>query len=450
MVFYTLILSALMIPPPPAMQMGEDSTQEPAPTISEEALLDDLPRPEAIWYPLSRLGSKSKSGKVKPRFRCLHPEHKSEHRSASSLKKCEDFVAVQQAQQWLASQQKKGGRWMCETQEGGHEIYDVGVTGMALLALQSYGNSLTAGDFHKNVQLGVNFLLEIQGKRGNFGTEAGQANPFNQALATMALCEAYTYGDQPPSMVEPIRRAVAFIEKSRNPYSGWRYASNPNGMVDSVATAWMAMALLAAQGAGFEVESQALQDADEWFSGMTGENGRVGYAMGFGGGPGGSAFRYQKPYDNTKMPTSSSEGITAGALAVRLLQQAPTDKRGKLVWSNASYHRDLAPQLKLLMDRLPDPKQAADLHYWFWASTALHQYGEDAWGKWRPAVHASLMAERSEDGSWSTDSVWAPWGGRIYTTAIATLILTTEMRYLAAEERANPEFKRLQEAAEAD
>ena len=426
-------------------QTDEGSAQEPVPVISEETAFEDRPRPEAIWYPETRIGSINKSGKVKPRFRCLNPAHKSEHRSASALKKCSDVVAVMEAQKWLASQQKKGGRWMCETAEGGHEIYDVGVTGLSLLALQSFGNTLNHGEYSENVRRGVHYLLEIQNKRGGFGMEAGQANPFNHALATMALCEAYAFGDQPVDMIEPIQRAIGMIEQSRNPYSGWRYAMNPNGAVDSVATAWMAMALLAAKGSGFQVDETALRDADAWFVGMTGESGRVGYAMGSGGGPGGSAFRYSKPFDISKVSTSISEGITAGALAVRLLHQAPTDGRGKLTWANASYHDDLQPQLKLLLARLPKAQKTADLHYWFWGSTAIHQYGDDAWQDWKTAVHASLLPRRNDDGSWPADSVWAPWGGKIYTTAIATLILTTEMRYLAAEQRAKPEFKRLKD-----
>jgi hypothetical protein len=443
---YSLILFTWMIASPPVMQTGEDQNSEAKPTMTDEVLMEDVPRPEMIWYPKDRFGTRSKSGKLKPRFDCMHPGHKSEHRSASSLKKCEDYQAVVQAQQWIAAQQKKGGRWMCETQGGGHEIYDVGVTGLAMLALQGYGNTLNEGEYQENLRNGVHYLTEIQSKRGNFGMEAGQANPFNHALATMALCEAYAYGDQPLELVEPIRRAVQFIEQCRNPYSGWRYAKTPNGMVDSVSTAWMASALLAAKGAGFKVDEQALQDADGWFQGMTGESGRVGYTMGFGGGPGGSAFRYSKPFDISKVSTSGSEGITAGALAVRLLQQAPTDGRGKLSWKDASYHSELDPQLGLLLNSLPRKDSVADLHYWYWASTAVHQYGEDAWAQWRTALHDALMARRLEDGSWSTESVWAPWGGRIYTTAMATVILTTEMRYLPAEERAKPEFKRLKDS----
>ena len=119
---YSLILFAWMIASPPVIQTGEDQNSEAKPTMTDEVLMEDVPRPEMIWYPTDRIGTRSKSGKVKSRFRCLHPGHKSEHRSASSLKKCEDYQAVVQAQQWIAAQQKKGGRWMCETQDGGHEF----------------------------------------------------------------------------------------------------------------------------------------------------------------------------------------------------------------------------------------------------------------------------------------------------------------------------------------
>jgi len=424
-------------------QMGESGTEGSSTAVITEKT---APKPDGLWYTASRLGAVTSSGKVKPLFRCLNPEHASEHRNSTSLKKCEDVIAVLQAQKWLAAQQKQGGRWMCETWQGGHEIYDVGVTALALLALQSYGNTLTYGDYQSNIQRGVDFLTTIQNKNGGFGRETGQANPFNQALATMALCEAYAYGEQPLKLVEPIQRALSYIHNSRNPYSGWRYASVPNGNSDSVVTAWMCLALMAAKGAGFSIDEIALKHADDWFRTMTGETGRVGYALGSGGGPGSLAFRYAKPFDNSKISRSISDSITAGALAVRLLQATPTDPSGQLQWKLASFYEDLQRQLAMLRKNVPKVGQVGDYHYWFWASLATHQYGDEAWSTWRSALHQVLRAkqetagvdesERELTGSWAPDTVWAAWGGRIYTTAMATLILTTEMRYRPALERA--------------
>ena len=400
------------------------------------------------------MGKENKKGQVIPIFRCISPKHRRGHHSVEALAKCEDYLAIRQAQAWLATQQSKSGRWICELWEGGHEIYDVGVTSLAIMALQGYGNTLKYGDYQKNILEGIEYLVKIQDEEGLFGRETGQANPFNQALAMIAICEAYLAGDKPGHLREPIRKALGWITRSQNEYSGWGYSSDPNGTSDSVVTSWMCLALFSARACGFSVEKERIQSGKNWFQLMKDfGTGRSGYAFGNGGGPGGLAIRYSKPFDNSAYPRSRAEGITAGGLAIQLLDLPPIGKLGEVSWEEAPFFSELDQQIQLMMKCLPFGEKGMDFHYWLWGSLAIHQLGGDSWARWKTEVRTVLLEKQFQEkvdskgrdlrGSWDPDTTWGAWGGRIYSTAMATLILETEMRYLPAEKRAFLEFKRL-------
>ena len=181
--------------------------------------------------------------------------------------------------------------------------------------------------------------------------------------------------------------------------------------------------------------------------------GRIGYAYGNGGGPGGLAIRYSKPFDNSGYPRSRTEGITAGGLSIQLLDHPPMGQLGNVSWEEEAYFSELDLQIQLMMNCLPFGEKGMDFHYWLWGSLATHQLGGDSWERWKADVRVVLFEKQLHDkvdskgralqGSWEPDTTWGAWGGRIYSTAMATLILETEMRYLPAKKRADMEFKRL-------
>ena len=69
----------------------------------------------------------------------------------------------------------------------------------------------------------------------------------------------------------------------------------------------------------------------------------------------------------------------------------------------------------------------------YYGSLALMQIQGDPWRQWNTQTSALLVAlqERNGDfaGSFSTDSEWGSRGGRVYTTALATLTLEVYYRY---------------------
>ncbi len=162
--------------------------------------------------------------------------------------------AVKEGLLWLLRHQNADGSWSLAGAAGscdprspcfpeGIELrpyYDEGLTGLALLAFLGQGIRLEsttwivdetqsrkyqAGDA---VKRGVKWLLDRQERDGSFSEE----RPFlyNEALATMALCEAYGLSKN-LTLKRAARRAVDFLVAAQKPDPdgeglwGWRYAA---------------------------------------------------------------------------------------------------------------------------------------------------------------------------------------------------------------------------------
>jgi hypothetical protein len=86
-----------------------------------------------------------------------------------------------------------------------------------------------------------------------------------------------------------------------------------------------------------------------------------------------------------------------------------------------------------LLEELPGegPK---NLYYWYYATLGMYQLQGDHWQQWNKALQQMLIKSQRKTGdlagSWDPDTVWGGYGGRIYSTALATLCLEVYYRYL--------------------
>ena len=102
-----------------------------------------------------------------------------------------------------------------------------------------------------------------------------------------------------------------------------------------------------------------------------------------------------------------------------------------------------------LSQRLPSGGQA-NLYYWYYGTMGLFQaqsvppgtgqeFNQTVWPQWNEALQQQLLSrqERNGDdaGSFSPDTVWGSYGGRVYSTAMATLCLEVYYRYLPVYEQ---------------
>jgi hypothetical protein len=73
-------------------------------------------------------------------------------------------------------------------------------------------------------------------------------------------------------------------------------------------------------------------------------------------------------------------------------------------------------------------------YYWYYGTLAMYQHGGRPWQDWNSVVRDTLVeqqvAEGPEAGSWEPNDAWGRYGGRLYSTALATLTLEVYYRLL--------------------
>ncbi len=88
-----------------------------------------------------------------------------------------------------------------------------------------------------------------------------------------------------------------------------------------------------------------------------------------------------------------------------------------------------------------------DLYNWYYATLLLHATRDQTpqarrdWETWNTALQRTLLTSQTSDGpqrgSWPPNSRWAGYGGRVYSTATATLCLEVYYRYSTPQQAAS-------------
>ncbi len=371
-------------------------------------------------------------------------------------------LAVDRGLAWLAAHQSDDGRWesagfggWCDGGASGHvltgageRVYDVGITGLALLAFQAAGYVPGGGGPHgnaygQNVAKGLDYLVSVQDAEGCIGPRTTMHYVYSHAYAAQALVEAYALVDSTRSR-RAAQKALDFSRLAQNPHYGWRYGVKP-GDNDTSVTAVMLLPFVVAarlnavrERAGsappLDVDGEVFEWAFAWSSKMVG-NGRVGYIQ-----RGGVSSRAQAVVN--AFPARRTESTTALATVCWLL--SPVPPRGT---------DDPEAGMRLMVRRPPlwRPKTGnIDLYYWYYAALAFHQVGGPEHQRWRQALGEALLPTQRSDGdrcgylgSWDPVGAWGSVGGRVYATAIGVLSLLAESRF--------PRYRSLEiEAAQAE
>jgi hypothetical protein len=96
-------------------------------------------------------------------------------------------------------------------------------------------------------------------------------------------------------------------------------------------------------------------------------------------------------------------------------------------------HPGLARGAKWISDQGP-AKSPANMYYNYYATQVMRHWEGDEWKKWNESMREwlvnSQVQEGPEAGSWYSNSRWGSRGGRLYYTAMATMILEVYYRHL--------------------
>ncbi len=339
--------------------------------------------------------------------------------------------AVNAALDWLRRHQNPDGSWSaagytarCESKLGapcngrGSAVFDVGVSGLALLAFLGAGFTPNArSEYSDVVRNGLKFLKSVQDEQGAFGSRGDSRFTYSHACATIAMCEAAGLTRQ-HSWKKSAEQAMGFVSQAQNPYQAWRYGVRP-GDNDSSVTGWMLMAYHSAREANIPVNERSMKDGLAFIDSITDEDsGRTGYTK-----KGELPVRPENLLH--KFPATESEALTAVAMCARIFCD---DTANPLMAKGAD----------LLGKRLPTWDAAAgkiDMYYWYYGTLAMYQLGGSSWDAWNKAMKVAVIdsqrgpSEGCNHGSWDPIDAWGDEGGRVYSTAIMALCLEVYYRF---------------------
>lgn len=320
--------------------------------------------------------------------------------------------AVQYGLEWLISVQQPQGYWdfinIGESKNAGTINNPIGGTAYALLPFLAAGQTHKEGKYTKQVGAGLRYLTKIgvntpagYDLRGMINKQSDDKAPneayYVHGAATLVICEAYGItGDR--QLKRAAEGAIKFIVNSQDPNGGgWRY--NPREPGSTSVTAIQVMALVAAKKAGIKISDDVFKGVMHYLDTVqVDEEGRYGYEA------------VKKTYKSS---------VTAMALLCRMYcgwTRDDGDMRAGIALLNKTYPKD-------------------NLYTMYFATQVMKNWGGKEWERWNGLLRDDLVADQEADGpakgSWKPRSgaIHAKQGGRLLTTALATLTLEVYYRY---------------------
>lgn len=313
--------------------------------------------------------------------------------------------AVLRGLRWLAAHQRDDGSWHfnhavgggCQycTHPGNHASTSA-ATGLALLPFLGAGHTHRQGEFQETVGKGLDYLKSRIIATPLGGDLQDGINLYPQAIATLALCEAYALTHD-RELDAACRAAITFIINAQDKQGGgWRYY--PGQVGDTSVTGWMWPALKSGELNYLPVPPATWKGAWKFLDGVQDDSG--------------AAYGYLGPErDNLNM--------TAVGLLCRMYGGWPRR------------HPGLMRGVRTLSRKGPHP---TDLYFNYYAAQVLRHYGGEEWVAWNEKLREQLIRTQSreghESGSWYFPDKHGDQGGRLYNTAMALLTLEVYYRYL--------------------
>jgi hypothetical protein len=400
----------------------------------------------------------------------------------------ESEQAVERSLKWLTSVQAADGRWdasdhgagQVKTDENGVDRNfagreaDTGVTALVILSFLGAGYTHETMDGEQGkyaivVDRALDWLIRQQTSDGCLSGKAEHfARMYCHAMATYALAEAYgmqketvlgpmidpltlsepqelavligsTYGGGffgPPAALTAVQspflrmvaddlafglrrvddlrlrnalvRAITYTMGQQDVKSGgWRYKFGQEGDVSMFG--WQLMSLKSAEIAGVRIHPLVRQRMDAFLASVRqGEKGGL--------------FGYRRNIPNRDGDT---EPVTPVMTAEALFCQ-----------QMLGYPRDSDSSRESVAYLMQNPPRLADLnfYYWYYGTLSMYQYGGRPWETWNVVVRDTLVEQQVTQGpmagSWEPNDPWGRYGGRLYSTALATLTLEVYYRLL--------------------
>jgi hypothetical protein len=314
--------------------------------------------------------------------------------------------AVDRALKWFIAHQCPDGGWdfdlkACPSCQGqcshpGKYPDRSGATAMALLPFLGRGFTHRDGPYKKQLEAGIGYLANLAASRRGIVYQKGSHSLYVQGLAGIALSECYAM-TQDNRLLAPAQLALNHIMEAQDPVGGgWRYTPKQAG--DTSAVGWQLMALKSGNMAYLQVNPLTIKKAVAFLDAVQEDDG--------------ASYGYTGP------------GRGAATTAVGLLC------RMYLGWKKDH------PALQRGCERMAKSGPTKDLYYSYYGTQIMHHMEGDMWRSWNARMKEMLLKTQStkghEAGSWyeGVEGGHADYGGRIYCTSLATMMLEVYYRHL--------------------
>ena len=260
---------------------------------------------------------------------------------------------------WLCANQEADGSWDAE-KWGGSRNFEIALT--ALPAIAVIGRNPTTPERAAAAARAIQWLRAQQSEDGTIGP-SNFGTPYNHGLATLALLYSYRQ-NQDQDLRGPIGAAITAMVRAQTREGGWGWTGSL--LADKTITAWHVEALRLADELGMENSKAALGRGLAWVA----------------------------AHPDLKSGIDSANNPT-GVLPAR---------------------NDGAPG-----------KAGFDLCSSYFLTITLQRARNEVSDRHLAAIRRSLIhlqiPQGDDSGSWPPDDRWGSSGGRIYSTALATLSL---------------------------
>jgi len=333
--------------------------------------------------------------------------------------------AVAMGLAWLARQQKPDGGWEYDVASKEHRA---AATGMALLPFLAAGQThkpskekTNVKDYSKVVASGLGFLMKMCPPSG---PNAGRlsANMYEQAIATLAMCEAYGMTKDP--ILRPYAQAaINFVQRAQGPNGSWGYGPGTNG--DTSIVGWQVQALQAAKlSKDLIVDDRVIKKTIQFLDIAAAGSRKSMYG-----------------YSDNKNAVPGS-ALTAVGLLSRYYIDA---------WGPS--HPGMIDGVGGLSKHPPVGKGAVqNLYYYYYATQVVHFYEGEDWKNWNLGpkgadgqrkggmrdwlVEQQVKKDGKDHGSWDPEGgFFGTSCGRVGTTCMCLLTLEVYYRHLPLYKR---------------
>ena len=230
----------------------------------------------------------------------------------------------------------------------------------------------------------------------SYGADLRDGSMYGQALATIALCEAYGMTHD-PALKEVGPEAINFIVYAQDAKGGgWRYTPGAPG--DTTVTGWMLMALKSGQMAGLEVPSPSIFLAERFLASVQNEDG--------------SQYGYMTPQAG-----ADHDGRRPAVPHVYRLAARQSGAASGRPASDANGARRTTTSTTTTTPRRS-------------CSTGPGRTGTPGTARCATSWSATQAKVGHESGSWYFSGRYGEKGGRLYNTAMAIMILEVYYRYM--------------------